>query len=168
MLLPCQSTDSACPEGTLICLIRKGKGWKPGFFCVLVSPGAQPFLEQIENSAEALQDYGISVVKVKWGRGAGQAISGDYFCRASCGVDRATSGTDSSGTPQESRCWQTRASRFNPCPGLYVCCLWVASHLLPAGHRQVPVSQRGLMLCLCLQTQRSRSLAVLWVRQRQP
>ncbi|NXN68977.1 TXD16 protein, partial [Himantopus himantopus] len=28
------------------------------------SPGAQPFLEQIENSAEALQDYGISVVKV--------------------------------------------------------------------------------------------------------
>lgn len=33
-------------------------------FCVSVSPGAQPFLEQIENSAEALQDYGISVVKV--------------------------------------------------------------------------------------------------------
>ncbi|KFP71873.1 Thioredoxin domain-containing protein 16, partial [Acanthisitta chloris] len=28
------------------------------------SPGAQPFLEQIESSAEALQDYGISVVKV--------------------------------------------------------------------------------------------------------
>ncbi|NWR79525.1 TXD16 protein, partial [Centropus unirufus] len=28
------------------------------------SPGAQPFLEQIENSAEALQDYGILVVKV--------------------------------------------------------------------------------------------------------
>lgn len=35
-----------------------------GVFCVSVSPGAQPFLEQIENSAEALQDYGISVVKV--------------------------------------------------------------------------------------------------------
>lgn len=34
------------------------------FFYVSVSPGAQPFLEQIENSAEALQDYGISVVKV--------------------------------------------------------------------------------------------------------
>ncbi|NXJ86109.1 TXD16 protein, partial [Trogon melanurus] len=29
-----------------------------------VSPGPQPFLEQIEDSAEALQDYGISVVKV--------------------------------------------------------------------------------------------------------
>ncbi|NWU99263.1 TXD16 protein, partial [Upupa epops] len=28
------------------------------------SPGTQPFLEQIKNSAEALQDYGISVVKV--------------------------------------------------------------------------------------------------------
>lgn len=36
-------------------------------FVVLVSPGAQPFLEQIENSVEALQDYGISVVKVNGG-----------------------------------------------------------------------------------------------------
>ncbi|XP_068005185.1 thioredoxin domain-containing protein 16 isoform X3 [Melanerpes formicivorus] len=34
------------------------------YFSPKVSPGAQPFLEQIENSAEALQDYGISVVKV--------------------------------------------------------------------------------------------------------
>ncbi|NWR37371.1 TXD16 protein, partial [Tachuris rubrigastra] len=34
------------------------------FFTPHVSPGAQPFLEQIESSAEALQDYGISVVKV--------------------------------------------------------------------------------------------------------
>uniref|UniRef100_A0A8B9FU78 Thioredoxin domain containing 16 n=1 Tax=Amazona collaria TaxID=241587 RepID=A0A8B9FU78_9PSIT len=34
------------------------------YFSHNVSPGAQPFLEQIENSAEALQDYGISVVKV--------------------------------------------------------------------------------------------------------
>ncbi|KAK4821873.1 hypothetical protein QYF61_004350 [Mycteria americana] len=56
--------DSACPEGTFTCLIRKGEGWKPWWICVSVSPGAQPFLEQIENSAEALQDYGISVVKV--------------------------------------------------------------------------------------------------------
>ncbi|XP_074005411.1 thioredoxin domain-containing protein 16 [Numenius arquata] len=35
------------------------------YFSHNASPGAQPFLEQIENSAEALQDYGISVVKVK-------------------------------------------------------------------------------------------------------
>ncbi|XP_062474478.1 thioredoxin domain-containing protein 16 isoform X1 [Pezoporus occidentalis] len=34
------------------------------YFSHNVSPGAQPFLQQIENSAEALQDYGISVVKV--------------------------------------------------------------------------------------------------------
>ncbi|NWV39130.1 TXD16 protein, partial [Grantiella picta] len=34
------------------------------FFTPSVSPGPQPFLEQIESSAEALQDYGISVVKV--------------------------------------------------------------------------------------------------------
>ncbi|KFQ11460.1 Thioredoxin domain-containing protein 16, partial [Haliaeetus albicilla] len=34
------------------------------YFSHSVSPRAQPFLEQIENSAEALQDYGISVVKV--------------------------------------------------------------------------------------------------------
>ncbi|NXK18330.1 TXD16 protein, partial [Arenaria interpres] len=34
------------------------------YFSRKASPGAQPFLEQIENSAEALQDYGISVVKV--------------------------------------------------------------------------------------------------------
>nr|XP_047922109.1 thioredoxin domain-containing protein 16 isoform X9 [Anser cygnoides] len=34
------------------------------YFSHNVSPGAQPFLEQIENSVEALQDYGISVVKV--------------------------------------------------------------------------------------------------------
>ncbi|NXH95579.1 TXD16 protein, partial [Pachycephala philippinensis] len=34
------------------------------FFTPSVSPDAQPFLEQIESSAEALQDYGISVVKV--------------------------------------------------------------------------------------------------------
>ncbi|NXF12884.1 TXD16 protein, partial [Smithornis capensis] len=34
------------------------------FFTPHVSPGAQPFLEQIESSAQALQDYGISVVKV--------------------------------------------------------------------------------------------------------
>ncbi|KAM6311612.1 thioredoxin domain-containing protein 16 [Aegotheles albertisi] len=34
------------------------------YFSHNVSPGAQPFLEQIENSAEALQDYGISVAKV--------------------------------------------------------------------------------------------------------
>ncbi|NXI35713.1 TXD16 protein, partial [Galbula dea] len=34
------------------------------YFSHNVPPGAQPFLEQIENSAEALQDYGISVVKV--------------------------------------------------------------------------------------------------------
>ncbi|NXR55074.1 TXD16 protein, partial [Hippolais icterina] len=34
------------------------------FFTPSVSPGAQPFLEQIESSAEALQDYGVSVVKV--------------------------------------------------------------------------------------------------------
>lgn len=40
------------------------------FFCVSVSPGAQPFLEQIESSAEALQDYGISVVKVKGAQGS--------------------------------------------------------------------------------------------------
>uniref|UniRef100_A0A663LQU0 Thioredoxin domain containing 16 n=1 Tax=Athene cunicularia TaxID=194338 RepID=A0A663LQU0_ATHCN len=43
--------------------VRERNG-NQGFFCVSVSPGAQPFLEQIENSAEALQDYGISVVKV--------------------------------------------------------------------------------------------------------
>ncbi|XP_042724185.1 thioredoxin domain-containing protein 16 isoform X1 [Lagopus leucura] len=35
------------------------------YFSHTVSPGAQPFLEQIENSVEALHDYGISVVKVK-------------------------------------------------------------------------------------------------------
>lgn len=35
------------------------------YFSRTVSPGAQPFLEQIENSVEALHDYGISVVKVK-------------------------------------------------------------------------------------------------------
>ncbi|CAN0121324.1 unnamed protein product [Bubo scandiacus] len=34
------------------------------YFSHNISPGAQPFLEQIENSVEALQDYGISVVKV--------------------------------------------------------------------------------------------------------
>ncbi|NXG16165.1 TXD16 protein, partial [Grallaria varia] len=34
------------------------------FFTHQASPGAQPFLEQIESSAEVLQDYGISVVKV--------------------------------------------------------------------------------------------------------
>ncbi|XP_071282207.1 thioredoxin domain-containing protein 16 isoform X2 [Agelaius tricolor] len=34
------------------------------FFSPSVSPGAQPFLEHIESSAEALQDYGVSVVKV--------------------------------------------------------------------------------------------------------
>ncbi|XP_068803643.1 thioredoxin domain-containing protein 16 isoform X2 [Struthio camelus] len=34
------------------------------FFSHNVFPSAQPFLEQIENSVEALQDYGISVVKV--------------------------------------------------------------------------------------------------------
>ncbi|NXV16072.1 TXD16 protein, partial [Cepphus grylle] len=34
------------------------------YFSHNASPGAQPFLEQIENSVEALQDYGISVVKV--------------------------------------------------------------------------------------------------------
>ncbi|NWJ05376.1 TXD16 protein, partial [Crypturellus undulatus] len=34
------------------------------FFSRSASPGAQPFLEQIENSVEALQDYGISVVKI--------------------------------------------------------------------------------------------------------
>ncbi|NWH88463.1 TXD16 protein, partial [Aegithalos caudatus] len=34
------------------------------FFTPSVSPGAQPFLEQVESSAEALQDYGVSVVKV--------------------------------------------------------------------------------------------------------
>ncbi|XP_037994943.1 thioredoxin domain-containing protein 16 isoform X4 [Motacilla alba alba] len=34
------------------------------FFTPSVSPGAQPFLEHIESSAEALQDYGVSVVKV--------------------------------------------------------------------------------------------------------
>ncbi|KAF1520580.1 Thioredoxin domain-containing protein 16, partial [Eudyptes sclateri] len=34
------------------------------YFSHNVSPGAQPFLEQIEDSAEALQDYGVSVVKV--------------------------------------------------------------------------------------------------------
>ncbi|XP_010022304.1 PREDICTED: thioredoxin domain-containing protein 16 [Nestor notabilis] len=34
------------------------------YFSHNVSPAAQPFLEQIEDSAEALQDYGISVVKV--------------------------------------------------------------------------------------------------------
>ncbi|NXS57819.1 TXD16 protein, partial [Brachypteracias leptosomus] len=34
------------------------------YFSHNVSPGAQPFLEQVESSAEALQDYGISVVKV--------------------------------------------------------------------------------------------------------
>ncbi|KFR05824.1 Thioredoxin domain-containing protein 16, partial [Nipponia nippon] len=34
------------------------------YFSHNVSPGAQPFLEQIEHSAEALQDYGVSVVKV--------------------------------------------------------------------------------------------------------
>ncbi|NXN61403.1 TXD16 protein, partial [Rynchops niger] len=34
------------------------------YFSHNASPGAQPFLEQIENSAKALQDYGISVVKV--------------------------------------------------------------------------------------------------------
>ncbi|NXX46225.1 TXD16 protein, partial [Tricholaema leucomelas] len=35
------------------------------YFSPKVSPGAHPFLEQIEDAAEALQDYGISVVKVK-------------------------------------------------------------------------------------------------------
>ncbi|NXG51325.1 TXD16 protein, partial [Psilopogon haemacephalus] len=35
------------------------------YFSPKVSPAAHPFLEQIEDSAEALQDYGISVVKVK-------------------------------------------------------------------------------------------------------
>ncbi|NXL83533.1 TXD16 protein, partial [Alectura lathami] len=39
------------------------------YFSHDVSPGAQPFLEQIENSAEALQDYGISVVKVNCPKG---------------------------------------------------------------------------------------------------
>ncbi|NXP45154.1 TXD16 protein, partial [Heliornis fulica] len=34
------------------------------YFSHKVSPSAQPFLEQIGNSAEALQDYGVSVVKV--------------------------------------------------------------------------------------------------------
>ncbi|NXW50156.1 TXD16 protein, partial [Nyctiprogne leucopyga] len=34
------------------------------YFSHRVSPGGQPFLEQIEDSAQALQDYGISVVKV--------------------------------------------------------------------------------------------------------
>ncbi|NXW82593.1 TXD16 protein, partial [Alopecoenas beccarii] len=34
------------------------------YFSRNVSPAAQPFLEQIENSVEALQDYGVSVVKV--------------------------------------------------------------------------------------------------------
>ncbi|XP_050192068.1 thioredoxin domain-containing protein 16 isoform X1 [Myiozetetes cayanensis] len=34
------------------------------FFTPHASPGAQPFLEQVESSAEALQDYGISVVEV--------------------------------------------------------------------------------------------------------
>nr|XP_013798653.1 PREDICTED: thioredoxin domain-containing protein 16 [Apteryx mantelli mantelli] len=34
------------------------------YFSHNVPPSAQPFLEQIENSVEALQDYGISVVKV--------------------------------------------------------------------------------------------------------
>ncbi|XP_071601259.1 thioredoxin domain-containing protein 16 isoform X2 [Heliangelus exortis] len=34
------------------------------YFSHHVSPAAQPFLEQIESSAEVLQDYGISVVKV--------------------------------------------------------------------------------------------------------
>ncbi|XP_062433721.1 thioredoxin domain-containing protein 16 [Rhea pennata] len=34
------------------------------YFSHNVSPSAQAFLEQIENSVEALQDYGISVVKV--------------------------------------------------------------------------------------------------------
>uniref|UniRef100_A0A8C9KY31 Thioredoxin domain containing 16 n=1 Tax=Serinus canaria TaxID=9135 RepID=A0A8C9KY31_SERCA len=34
------------------------------FFTPTVSPSAQPFLEHIESSAEALQDYGVSVVKV--------------------------------------------------------------------------------------------------------
>ncbi|NWY67409.1 TXD16 protein, partial [Erithacus rubecula] len=34
------------------------------FFTPTVSPGSHLFLEQIESSAEALQDYGISVVKV--------------------------------------------------------------------------------------------------------
>lgn len=38
--------------------------------CISVSPGAQPFLEQIESSAEALQDYGVSVVKVKGAQGS--------------------------------------------------------------------------------------------------
>ncbi|NXK38384.1 TXD16 protein, partial [Piprites chloris] len=39
------------------------------FFTPHVSAGAQPFLEQIESSAEALQDYGISVVKVNCPKG---------------------------------------------------------------------------------------------------
>ncbi|NWV03103.1 TXD16 protein, partial [Ptilonorhynchus violaceus] len=39
------------------------------FFTPSVSAGAQPFLEQIESSAEALQDYGISVVKVNCPKG---------------------------------------------------------------------------------------------------
>lgn len=33
------------------------------YFSRTVSPGVQLFLEQIENSVEALHDYGISVVK---------------------------------------------------------------------------------------------------------
>ncbi|NXI50601.1 TXD16 protein, partial [Chloroceryle aenea] len=39
------------------------------YFSHDVFPGAQPFLEQIENSAEALQDYGVSVVKVNCPKG---------------------------------------------------------------------------------------------------
>ncbi|XP_069712893.1 thioredoxin domain-containing protein 16 [Phaenicophaeus curvirostris] len=48
------------------------------------SPGAQPFLEQIENSAEALNDYGISVVKVNCPR---EDVS--RYCRKENAVRKA-------------------------------------------------------------------------------
>lgn len=78
------------------------------------------------------------------------------FLRGGQSFSRPTLGTDSSGTPQESRRWQTGASHFIPCPGLTsaACGLCHSFCLRDAG--QAPVSRRGSMLCLCLQTQRAK------------
>lgn len=35
------------------------------FFIIPVSPSSEVFLEQLENSREALQDYGIFILKVE-------------------------------------------------------------------------------------------------------
>ena len=89
----------------------RGRDGNQLFLLVSVSPGAQPFLEQIENSAEALQDYGISVAKVN-GDEEQDRVFLQGFLRGGQSLCPSTLGTDSSGTSQESRCWQTRASHF--------------------------------------------------------